>query len=92
MAKDDAIAPPDSIREAFNRVGDPKRLLEVDGGHYAVYSGNGAKKAGQAATEWFTEHLLQATPAATAPALASMASSSGGQSEAHAASSLTPSP
>src|SRR5208282_6854445 len=44
LAKDDAIAPPDSIREAFDRAGGPKRLLEVEGGHYAVYSGNGAKK------------------------------------------------
>ena len=70
LAKDDAVAPPDSIREAFNRAGDPKRLLEVAGGHYAVYSGNGANKAGQAATEWFTEHLLHAKPAATPLALA----------------------
>ena len=68
LAKDDVIAPPDSIREAFNRAGGPKRLLEIDGGHYAVYSGNGAKKAAQAAIEWFTEHLLHAKPAATAPA------------------------
>ncbi len=68
LAKDDVIAPPDSIREAFNRAGGPKRLLEIEGGHYAVYSGNGAKKAAQAAIEWFTEHLLHAKPAATAPA------------------------
>jgi len=68
LAKDDVIAPPDSIREAFNRAGGPKRLLEIDGGHYAVYSGNGAKKAAQAAIEWFTEHLSHAKPAATAPA------------------------
>jgi uncharacterized protein len=67
LAKDDVIAPPDSIREAFNRAADPKRLLEVEGGHYAVYSGSGAKKAGQAATEWFTQHLLpgKPTPAAS---------------------------
>jgi putative oxidoreductase len=70
LAKDDAIAPPDSIREAFNRAGDPKRLLEVEGDHYAVYSGNGAKKAGQAATEWFTEHPLARKPAVTSPTLA----------------------
>jgi fermentation-respiration switch protein FrsA (DUF1100 family) len=67
LAKDDAIAPPGTIRETFNRAGGTKRLLEVEGGHYAVYSGNGAKKAGQAATEWFTEHLLHTKPAETAP-------------------------
>ena len=66
LAKDDAIAPPDSIREAFDRAGSPKRLLEVEGGHYAVYSGNGAKKAGQAATEWFTQHLLHGKPTTAA--------------------------
>jgi fermentation-respiration switch protein FrsA (DUF1100 family) len=58
LAKDDAIAPPDSIREAFNRAGGPKRLLEVEGGHYSVYNGNGAEKAREVATEWFSEHLL----------------------------------
>jgi hypothetical protein len=34
------------------------RLLEVEGGYYAVYTGTSAKKAGQAATRWFIEHLL----------------------------------
>jgi hypothetical protein len=62
LAKDDAIAPPDSIREAFNRAGGPKRLLEVEGGHYAVYTGASAKRAGRAATEWFIEHLLHRKP------------------------------
>src|SRR6266567_4816713 len=54
LARNDAIAPPDSIRDAFARAGEPKRLLEIDGGHYAVYTGRGADDAGQAATEWFT--------------------------------------
>ena len=66
LAKDDAIALPDSIREAFNRAGSPKRLLEMEGGHYALYSGNGAKKACHAATEWFTQHLLHGKPITTA--------------------------
>jgi hypothetical protein len=34
------------------------RLLEVEGGYYAVYTGTSAKKAGQAATGWFIVHLL----------------------------------
>jgi len=55
LAKDDAVAPPDLIREAFNRAGGPKRLLEVEGGHYAVYTGASAKKAGQAAWRWRKE-------------------------------------
>jgi fermentation-respiration switch protein FrsA (DUF1100 family) len=34
LAKDDAITPPDSIRQAFNRAGGTKRLLEIEGGYY----------------------------------------------------------
>src|SRR2546425_11623029 len=66
LARNDAIAPPESIRHAFARAGEPKRLLEIDGGHYAVYTGRGADDAGQAATEWFTEHLRKRS-AAPAP-------------------------
>jgi len=64
LARNDAIVPPDSIRSAFARAGEPKRLLELDGGHYSVYTGPGAEKAAQAATEWFTAHLLQPAPGA----------------------------
>src|SRR5207249_11039718 len=60
LAKGDSISPPDSIRAAFARAGEPKRLLEVEGGHYSVYTGPGADEAGPSATEWFAEHLLNA--------------------------------
>ena len=62
LARNDAITPPDSIRDAFARAGEPKRLLEIDGGHYVIYTGRGADEAGQAATEWFTEHLGSRRP------------------------------
>src|SRR6266704_5622621 len=65
LAKDDQITPPDSIRAAFARAGEPKRLLELEGGHYSVYpwsKGQSADQAGQAATEWFAEHLVEAAP------------------------------
>ena len=68
LAKDDPISPPDSIRAAFARAGEPKRLLEVEGSHYSVYPwsrGRSADQASQAATEWFAEHLVEAT--ATGP-------------------------
>jgi hypothetical protein len=42
--------------------------MEIEGGHYSVFIGPGADEAGRAATEWFTEHLLQRKPAGTAPA------------------------
>ena len=45
LAKNDAISPPDSIRAAFARAGEPKRLVEVEGGHYTVYRGKGADQA-----------------------------------------------
>jgi poly(3-hydroxyalkanoate) synthetase len=63
LARNDAITPAESIRSAFARAGEPKRLLEIDGGHYAIYRGHGADEAGQAATEWFTEHLRRPSAA-----------------------------
>jgi uncharacterized protein len=60
LAKDDTISSSDLIRDAFARAGEPKRLLEVEGGHYSVYPwsrGQSADQAGEAATEWFVQHL-----------------------------------
>jgi fermentation-respiration switch protein FrsA (DUF1100 family) len=64
LARDDTISSPELIREAFARAGEPKRLLELEGGHYALYpwsKGTSADEAAQAATDWFTEHLIAAT-------------------------------
>ena len=64
LAKDDTISSSDLIRAAFERAGEPKRLLEVEGGHYSVYpwsKGQSADQAGTAAVAWFTEHLLAPT-------------------------------
>ena len=68
LAKGDVIVPPDSNREAFARASEPKRLLEIEGGHYAVYTGPGAYDAATAATQWFTEHLVNAKRSASLPA------------------------
>ena len=57
LATQDKWTPPDLIREAFSRAGEPKKLLEIEGGHYAVYSGNGQELAAQAAVDWFKQHL-----------------------------------
>jgi fermentation-respiration switch protein FrsA (DUF1100 family) len=68
LAQEDPISLPDSIRAAFARAGEPKRLLEVEGSHYSVYpwsKGWSADQAIQAATEWFAEHLVEG--AATGP-------------------------
>jgi hypothetical protein len=50
-------APAAWVEEAFNRAGEPKELLTIKGGHYAVYEGPGADEAGSAAAEWFGKHL-----------------------------------
>src|SRR5712692_1662231 len=39
LAKDDAISPSHLIRAAFAQAGEPKHLLEIEGGHYSVYRG-----------------------------------------------------
>jgi len=68
LARGDAIVPPNSNRSAFARAGEPKRLLEIEGGHYSVYIGPGADEAARAATEWFAEHLGGAKQPSDAPA------------------------
>ena len=57
LATEDKWTPPHLIREAYARALEPKRLLEIPGGHYAVYEGEGADLAGAAAAAWFVEHL-----------------------------------
>lgn len=57
LATEDMWTPPELIREAFERAGEPKRLLEMEGGHYVVYEGEGQKQAAAAAADWFATHL-----------------------------------
>jgi uncharacterized protein len=65
LAKNDSISPPDSIRAAFARAGEPKRLVELEGGHYSVYRGPCADEASRAAADWFSQHLVAARPSST---------------------------
>jgi fermentation-respiration switch protein FrsA (DUF1100 family) len=62
LTKNDAISSPDSIRAAFAHAGEPKRLLELEGGHYALYRGPGADEASRAAADWFSQHLTCSGP------------------------------
>jgi hypothetical protein len=57
LATEDKWTPPDMIRAAFDRAGEPKRLLEIPGSHYAVYEGAGQTEAAEAAVDWFRTHL-----------------------------------
>jgi hypothetical protein len=56
LAKSDPIAPPDTIRAAFARAGEPKRLVEVEGTHYSPYL-EAAAETSRGAVDWFSEHL-----------------------------------
>jgi fermentation-respiration switch protein FrsA (DUF1100 family) len=54
----DALIPIDQVREAFARAGEPKKLVEFDGGHFDLYPGERFHAPARAnATEWFKAHL-----------------------------------
>jgi fermentation-respiration switch protein FrsA (DUF1100 family) len=63
LTRNDEVSPPDTIRAAFARAGEPKRLLELEGGHYSLYRDPGADEASRAATDWFVRHLAAPTQA-----------------------------
>lgn len=55
---DDALIPIAQVREAFARAGEPKKLIELSGGHFDVYPGSrDHDAAATAATDWFVTHL-----------------------------------
>lgn len=55
----DSLVPIDDVREAVGRAGEPKKLIELDCGHFDVYPGGSHHDAAaSAATEWFTTHLV----------------------------------
>ena len=57
-AVSDSLIPIELIREAFGRAGEPKKLVELDCGHFDVYPGGTHHEAAVgAAQEWFTTHL-----------------------------------
>ncbi|WP_053385971.1 alpha/beta hydrolase [Leucobacter japonicus] len=52
----DTTCPSSLQREAFEKAGEPKRLHQIEGGHYTPYVDEFAD-ASQAAQDWFLEHL-----------------------------------
>jgi uncharacterized protein len=57
-AVQDGLIPIEVVREAFGRAGEPKKLLELDCGHFELYpGGTHHDEASKAETEWFTTHL-----------------------------------
>lgn len=49
----------DEQRRAFNRAGEPKQLLELDGGHFDFYAGEGLARVLPAHVDWFRRYLLR---------------------------------
>ena len=57
VARDDAVVPAHLATAAFERAGEPKELVVIDGAHFDVYHGDGFAQASKAAVAWFAEHL-----------------------------------
>jgi uncharacterized protein len=53
----------DAQRCAFNRAGQPKQLLELDGGHFDFYAGEGLARVLPAHVDWFRRHLSESRAA-----------------------------
>ena len=55
----DSLIPIEVVREAFERAGEPKKLVEIPCGHFDVYFREPwHKQAVDASLQWFSEHLL----------------------------------
>jgi fermentation-respiration switch protein FrsA (DUF1100 family) len=60
LATGDTQTPYAGQRAAFERAGEPRRLVLIEGGHYDPYTTSFDTAAG-AARDWFAEHLLGVT-------------------------------
>ena len=45
------------LSAAYNTAVEPKRIVLVDGGHFAAYTGPGFAVTSTAARDWFVQHL-----------------------------------
>lgn len=57
VADDDRVTPVPPVLEAFERAGEPKRLVRVPGDHFEVYEGPGFALAMDAAIGWYREQM-----------------------------------
>jgi fermentation-respiration switch protein FrsA (DUF1100 family) len=54
----DSLIPIEHVREAFSRAGEPKKLVEYDGGHFDFYTGERLHgEVVKEAAAWFKAHL-----------------------------------
>lgn len=58
------VAPMDRLADgtlgaaAYNTAVEPKKVVVLDGGHFAAYSGAGFEVSSGAARDWFVQHLV----------------------------------
>jgi len=57
VAEEDLVTPTAHALAAFQRAGAPKKLVNVPGGHFDVYSGPGFDTATAATVDWLKAHL-----------------------------------
>ncbi len=57
IALKDSLIPSDMALEAFATAGEPKKLLTLDCGHFAPYTGDTFRTVSAAECAWFSEHL-----------------------------------
>jgi uncharacterized protein len=57
VALKDEMTPAEDALAAYNRALQPKELLIIPGGHYAVYEGDGYVASASAALDWFQRYL-----------------------------------
>jgi fermentation-respiration switch protein FrsA (DUF1100 family) len=54
----DRLVPPDESRALYERAGEPKKLMVLNGfGHYEVYAGEALRQVMAATLAWYREHL-----------------------------------
>lgn len=58
VAREDVVTPADLALAAYDSAADPKRLVQIDGGHFAAY-GPGFDATSAAAVRWFEEKLTE---------------------------------
>ena len=57
IVADEDFLPIGAARRAFERAGDPKRLVVIPAGHFAPYEAPHFATAAGEAAEWFRRHL-----------------------------------
>lgn len=56
LARNDSLIPSSMVRSVFERVGEPKQLVEIESGHFDVYL-NQFDEAVQPEADWFVKYL-----------------------------------